>query len=167
MVGQPLANELLPKRVRWDVTSISLFYRFYLGKSSSTLRRFQSPRFDAKASMKSQSFASTLTRKRTTMQAGKILFCWTLTISRISGADNFTEKVFQRVRRWMPFSKCPRLQMLQACVVALYNSTAKLFPTCLQWQPLIRLTRKGTSWTSWTKEEQASFQRLKNVLSKK
>ena len=37
LIGQPLANELLPLSVRRDVASLSLFYRYYFGKCSSAL----------------------------------------------------------------------------------------------------------------------------------
>ena len=37
LIGQPLANELLPLSVRRDVASLSLFYRYYFGRCSSAL----------------------------------------------------------------------------------------------------------------------------------
>ena len=37
LIGQPLANELLPLDVRRDVASLSLFYRYYFDRCSSAL----------------------------------------------------------------------------------------------------------------------------------
>ena len=37
LIGQPLANELLPLSVRRDVAFLSLFYRYYFGRCSSAL----------------------------------------------------------------------------------------------------------------------------------
>ena len=37
LIGQPLANELLPLSVRRDVASLSLFFMYYFGKCSSAL----------------------------------------------------------------------------------------------------------------------------------